>query len=115
MRSGLPQQSALTKEAFETYWNQLASDKGIIIVHVTSRHVNLVPVLLGAAEHFHASSVMTFSRGEGPFFDSAWFLMSKDSESLNIPGLERIAVQYVYKVGPRLWTDDKSDIFRLLY
>ena len=105
----------LTKEAFETYWNQLESDKGIIIVHVTSRHVNLVPVLLGAAQHFHARSVMTFSRGGGPFFDSAWFLMSKDCNSLNIPGLERIAVQYVHKVGPRLWTDDKNDVFRLIY
>jgi hypothetical protein len=105
----------LTKEAFETYWNQLESEKGIIAVHITSRHVNLVPVLLGAAEHFHARSFMTLSRGGGPYFDSGWFLMSKDPESLNIPGLERITVQYVYKVGPRLWTDDKNDVFRLMY
>lgn len=105
----------LTEEAFETYWNQLQSEQGIIAVHVTSRHVNLVPVLLGAAQHFHARASMTFSRGAGPFFDSGWFLMSKDPASLNISGLEAITVQYVYKVGPRLWTDDKSDVFRLIY
>jgi len=105
----------LTREAFETYWKQLESDQGIIAVHITSRHVNLVPVLLGAAQHFQAKSVMTISRGQGLIFDSGWFLMSKDPDSLNIPGLEPITVHYVHSVGPRLWTDDYSDVFRLIY
>jgi hypothetical protein len=105
----------LTREAFETYWKQLESDKGIIAVHITSRHVNLVPVLLGAAQHFQAKSLMTISHGQGLTFDSGWFLMSKSPESLSIPGLEAITVQYVHSVGPRLWTDDHSDIFRLIY
>ncbi|MBI3478533.1 MAG: hypothetical protein HY010_22625 [Acidobacteria bacterium] len=105
----------LTEEAFETYWKLLDSDKGIIAVHITSRHVNLVPVLLGAAQHFHSQSRMTMSHGQGLTFDSGWFLMSKGPDSLNIPGLESITVQYVYEVGPRLWTDDHSDIIRLIY
>jgi hypothetical protein len=105
----------LTKEAFETYWKQLESDQGIIAVHITSRHVNLVPVLLGAAQYFQAKSLMTISRGQGLIFDSGWFLMSKSPDSLNIPSLEPITVQYVHNVGPRLWTDDRSDIFRLIY
>jgi hypothetical protein len=105
----------LTREAFETYWKQLESDKGIIAVHITSRHVNLVPVLLGAAQYFQAKSLMTVSRGQGLILESDWFLMSKSPDSLKIPGLEPITVQYVHHVGPRLWTDDHSDIFRLIY
>lgn len=105
----------LTREAFETYWKQLESDKGIIAVHITSRHVNLVPVLLGAAQYFQASSLMTISHGSGLIFDSGWFLMSKSPDSLSIPRLEPITAQYVHSVGPRLWTDDHSDIFRLVY
>ncbi len=93
----------------------MESEKGIIAVHVTSRHVNLVPVLLGAAQHFHAKSQVTLSHGEGVIFDSLWFLMSKSPDSLNIPGLEPISIQYVHEVGPRLWTDDRSDVFRLIY
>jgi spermidine synthase len=105
----------LTQEAFETYWKQLEPDKGIIAVHITSRHVNLVPVLMGAAQYFQATSRMTVSHGSGLIFDSGWFLMSKGSDSLNIPGLQAITVQYVHDVGPRLWTDDHSDVFRLVY
>jgi hypothetical protein len=105
----------LTREAFETYWRQLDSDNGILAIHITSRHVNLVPVLLGAAQQFHANSVMTVSQSEGPIFGSGWFLMSKSPKALNIPGLEKITVRYIHNVGPRLWTDDRSDIFRLIY
>jgi spermidine synthase len=105
----------LTQQAFETYWRQLASDQGIIAVHITSRHVDLVPVLIGAAQHFHATWLMTYNHGNGLIFDSGWFLMSKDPQALNIPGLRSITVQYRRNLAPRLWTDDRSDVFRLLY
>jgi len=105
----------LTREAFDTYWQQLDPDTGVIAVHITSRHVNLVPVLQGAAAHFHAASRITFNRRQGPVFDSGWFLMARHPELLDLPALQPITVQYVHPVGPRLWTDDYSDILRLIY
>ncbi|HWR14544.1 MAG TPA: hypothetical protein VN577_06930 [Terriglobales bacterium] len=105
----------LTKEAFDTYWKHLNPETGVIAVHITSRHVNLVPVVKGAAEYFHAPSLLTFNRGNGYVFDSLWFLMSRNPDLLTIPELNNVKVEYVHNVGPRLWTDDYSDIFRLLY
>ena len=40
----------LTREAFETYWQQLDPDHGIIAVHISSRHINLFPVLQGLSD-----------------------------------------------------------------
>ncbi len=105
----------LTKEAFETYWQTLDPETGILAVHITSRHVNLAPVLLGAAAHFHAECLVTYNRRQGPVFDSGWVLMARRPGLLNLPGLAPITVRYIYNVGPRLWTDDYSDIFRLIF
>ena len=67
------------------------------------------------SSHFHARAFITVSRHNGLFYDSGWFLISKSAEALDIPGLESITVQCDYHVGPRLWTDDRSDVFRLIY
>ena len=105
----------LTKQAFETYWQHLDPEAGLIAVHITSRHVNLAPVLLGAAADSHATSLITFNHRQGPVFDSGWFLMTRHPELLKLPGLAPITVRYVHDVGPRLWTDDYSDVLRLIY
>jgi hypothetical protein len=105
----------LTKEAFDTYWKHLNPQTGVIAIHITSRHVNLVPVLEGAADHLHAPYALTYNPREGSVLESVWFVMARNPETLKMNGLAQITVQYVHKVGPRLWTDDYSDIFRLLY
>jgi spermidine synthase len=105
----------LTKEAFDIYWRHLNPDTGVIAVHITSRHVNLVPVLQGAADYLQVPYVLTLSHGQGPVLDSLWFLMARNPEMLRTKTLEPITIKYVHNVGPRLWTDDYSDIFRLLY
>ena len=105
----------LTREAFETYWKHLNAETGIIAIHITSRHVNLVPVLQGAANYLNVPYVLTLNHRQGPVLDSLWFLMARNPEMLKIDGLDQITIKYVHNVGPRLWTDDYSDIFRLLY
>ena len=72
-------------------------------------------MLEGIAAHFHAAHVITYNRREGPVFDSGWVLLARRPELLKISGLAPITVQYIHNVGPRLWTDDYSDIYRLLY
>ena len=104
----------LTREAFETYWKFLDPDRGIIAVHVSSRHVNLVPVLQGASAYFHAESVFDDDRdAKYPFEHSVWVLLARHPEALNIPGLENTPPPAT-KIPPRLWTDDYSAILRLI-
>ena len=105
----------LTKEAFLAYTKHLDPQNGIIAVHITSRHVNLVPVLLAAATEMKASAIITHGAGRYPDIDALWFIMSPNTDVTTVPGLREISLQYVGAVGPRLWTDDYSDIFRLLY
>jgi len=101
----------LTREAFETYWQHLDPDHGIIAVHISSRHVNLFPVLQGTVAYFHADSVIDVNTADDPFMTSCWVFLARNPSTLNIPGLPHSAEMHF---APRLWTDAYSDIFRLL-
>jgi len=104
----------LTQEAFETYWQHLDPDRGIIAVHVTSRHINLLPVLEGACAHFHADCVINVNQPEFPLMTSHWVLLARRRGVLNIQGLAQTPTPDKTQISPRLWTDDYSDIFRLI-
>jgi hypothetical protein len=105
----------LTKEAFETYWQHVDPEGGIIAVHITSRHVNLLPVLQGLGEHFKTQSIVTFNNGHGPVYSSWWVLLSRNPDLSEMVGLEQIRFRSTLVMGPRLWTDDYSDMFRLIF
>lgn len=105
----------LTKEAFETYWQHLDPEGGIVAVHITSKHVNLMPVLQGVSEHFKTESRITCNMGDGPVFSSCWVLLSHRSDLSTIPGLQQITGRMNQDISPRLWTDDYSDIFRIIF
>ncbi len=104
----------LTREAFETYWQHVDPTNGIIAIHVSSRHVDLLPVVLGAAAHFQADSVIRYEEGEGPFLSNCWVLLARSPGVLSIPGLEQRLPPDTKPLQPRLWTDDYSDLFRLI-
>lgn len=105
----------LTKEAFETYWQHVDPEVGIIAVHITSKHVNLMPVLQGIGEHFGTEPVITCNMGQGPVFSSCWVLLSHRSDLARIQGLEQITGRLSQDIKLRLWTDDYSDIFRIVF
>jgi hypothetical protein len=103
----------LTREAFETYWQYLDPDRGIA-VHVSSRHINLLPVLQGASAYFHADLVIAVDNSKYPFETNTWVLLARHPGVLNIQGLKQTPPPANMQVPPRLWTDDYSDIFRLI-
>jgi hypothetical protein len=104
----------LTREAFETYWQHLDPDHGIIAVHISSRHINLFPVLEGVIAYFHADSVTDVNADDDPFSTSCWVLLARHPGTLNIQGLENAPHPATMQIPARLWTDDYSDIFRLI-
>jgi len=104
----------LTREAFETYWQHLDPVDGIIAIHVSSRHVNLLPVVQAAASYFHADSVIRFEAAQGPILSNCWVLLTRSPGLLKTMGLQQVLPPDIKPVPPRLWTDDYSDIFRLI-
>ncbi len=105
----------LTREAFDIYWQHLNPDHGVIAIHLSSRHINLLPVLEGLTSHYKACSLINFTEGSYPFLESLWVFLARRPENLQIEGLFPNPPPIPNVAPPRLWTDDYSDIFRLLY
>ena len=103
----------LTKEAFTVYFRHLAPS-GIIAVHMSSRHVNLEPVLHAIVDEFPLEARATFTIERAPFKSSLWMLFSARHEMLEIPGLDQIQQAEPSSDPPLLWTDDRSSILSLL-
>jgi hypothetical protein len=105
----------LTREAFDTYWQHLERDHGVIAIHVSSRHINLLPVLEGLTQHYGAYSRVRFASGSYPFLESLWVFIARHPQDLEVPDLVPNPPPIANTTLPRLWTDDYSDILRLLY
>ncbi|MGE0610474.1 MAG: hypothetical protein AB7O62_25520, partial [Pirellulales bacterium] len=92
---------------------------GALVVHITNRHVDLVPVLRALAEHcgLQMATIETSSQLDAGITASTWAILTNDRELLHSP-----AVQAATSAGPRekqyahcpLWTDDYSNIFQIM-
>jgi hypothetical protein len=83
----------LTREAFELYFSKLKAD-GVVAVHISNKFVDLKPVLAAVSQALNKRAVETQSKltTEGAVF-ATWVLIGN---------------------GPRLWTDDYSNVLQLL-
>ena len=105
----------LTTEAFEIYRRHLKPD-GVIAIHFTSRHFDLEPVLLQAAQHFDMESAYIYNPvGQLSMYSADWMLLTTNEEFLNLDLITEAAVR-----GPQsdrqigMWTDDYSNLFQVL-
>jgi len=105
----------LTKEAFSVYAKHSRDDNSIIAVHLSSRHINLLPVIEGIREYENAYTLVHFSQGSYPFLESLWVFLAKRPEALQVPGLLPSPPPAMPQAEARLWTDDYSNIFQLIY
>lgn len=105
----------LDAEAFDLYMLHLRSD-GILAVNISNRHLNLVPVVWSLADHLGLSRVVISDPGTPPdSFPSLWMLMARDQSLLAVPGISSHAMPLNSYVSPvRLWTDDFSNLFKIL-
>ncbi len=107
----------LTEEAFKLYWQHL-SPEGVIVVNVSNRHLNLRPVVRGAGEALGVQAVLIanyeFSGSE--LFSSEWILIPKNETFLKIDEIRQAIDPWPADIPPTVrWTDDYSNLFRLLY
>ena len=105
----------LTREAFEAYWKHMNPQSGIIAVHISTRHVDLLPVVQGVIKYYEADSVVRTTLDRDPNLPSVWVLLSRSPGALKIRGLEEMLPPDRKPVAPRLWTDDFSNVMGLLH
>jgi SAM-dependent methyltransferase len=104
----------LTKEAMDLYFRHLRPD-GILAVHISNRYLNLQPVLEGEvrATQKIACVVDTEDDETVGVFGATWVLITSPATGFKgeIPGNSEPLDS---KKTVRLWTDDYSNLFKIL-
>ena len=99
----------LTVEAFALYRRHLAPG-GVIAVHLTNRHLNLLPPAWAVAQQVHMQAAFFGTSGD---YASRWLLISSDAAFL-----ERLHQAPTYRTGMIQqmdpWTDDHAPVFPIL-
>ena len=103
----------ITREAFRLFYRHL-KPQGIIAVHISNKYLDLEPVLARAAEALRKPAYVIESDESGDCFGTTYVLFVNDAAIFKSPefkGLGRNA-----RVKPRvdMWTDDYSNLFRIL-
>ena len=104
----------LTKEAMDLYFRHLRPD-GILAVHISNRYLNLQPVLEGEVQATQkiARVVDTEDDDTQDVFGATWVLITSPATGFKGDLLTNSA-PLDSKRTVRLWTDDYSNLFKIL-
>jgi hypothetical protein len=107
----------LTREAFELYLQHL-SPGGVIAVHITNRYLDLKPVIWQIGQEFglHTAYISVSAPEDNPgAFYSEWMLLTSNPAILKATEISAVAdFMENYSTENRLWTDDYSNLFKIL-
>lgn len=102
----------LTVEAFELYRRHMARG-GVIAVHLSNRHLDLLPPVWAAAKRFRLAAAPFITTTQETPYPSFWLLASEDHAALSSFRDEKS-----FRSGPvremRPWTDDHAPLFPVL-
>ncbi len=103
----------LTKEAVALMLRHL-SPKGILAVHISNKHLQLDPVVHRIAKELGWPALTVENEEDQTMnvFSSDWVLLTKSPEFLNDPQVRSAQVER--KRADVLWTDDYSNLYRIL-
>jgi SAM-dependent methyltransferase len=103
----------LTREAWQLYWRHLKPD-GVLAVHVSNRYLRLAPVVdLGAQANQKQAKIVSYDGGDiDEEAASDWVLVS--SRPGFFESLDKNAGKIEPIPGLRPWTDDYSNVFKIL-
>jgi SAM-dependent methyltransferase len=104
----------LTLEAMELYFRHLRPD-GVLAVHISNRYLDLAPVLAGEtrATGKVARLVDTDDDDTQDVFGATWVLMTSPASGFHGEELKN-STEIGSQRTARLWTDDYSNLFRIL-
>jgi hypothetical protein len=106
----------LTLEAFEQYARHLLPE-GVIAVHISNRHLDLLPVVGGIAERLGIPAHLVESIDDGLPGDASsdWVLLTHNEEFLAHEAITEVAEDIAGTYTPvPLWTDRYSNLFQIL-
>ena len=105
----------LTREAWALYWKHLKPD-GVLAVHVSNRYLRLGPVVaLGAEASGKEARMVSFDGGDiDEESASDWVLVTSRPGFFEQPELKTTAAAIKPIPGLRPWTDDYSNVFKIL-
>lgn len=105
----------LTKEAMQLYFRHLKPG-GVAAVHISNRYIDLRPVLAKVADDLgkHAIVVETDDNSEGTCYGTTWVLMADPGSVIERPNIMSKAEVLTPPSWLRTWTDDYSNVFRVL-
>lgn len=102
----------LTREAFALYFRHLKPD-GTLAVHLTNRYLDLVPVVEGVSKALGRTCLVVRGTGDGgSLYSSVWTLVTGDPQVTAAASPISAAARRSRTVP--VWTDDYSNLFRLL-
>ncbi len=105
----------LTREAFALYWRHLKPD-GVLAVHVSNKFLDLAPVVKNAALET-GKQVKLFDNEEEEnevIFSSDWVLVTARAGFFDTPLLKNKGAPIKSRPNLRVWTDDYSNLWRIL-
>jgi len=105
----------LTREAFEVYFRHLKED-GVLAVHVSNKYLDLPPVVRLAALSSGKEAVMvdTEDEPEDGLYGSTWILVAGRRGFAGNPALKKAGKPLAARENVHLWTDEYSNLFRIL-
>jgi hypothetical protein len=105
----------LTREAFKIYWRHLKPD-GVLAVHVSNRFLDVGPVVaLQAAEDKKPALMFTYAGNEeNDESASDWVIVTSRPGFFGRSEMARAGEKIAPIPGLRLWTDDYSNLYRIL-
>ncbi len=105
----------LTREAYEIYWQQLLPN-GVLAVHVSNRYLSLAPgVALAAAESGKQAMEINFDGNDDKQETaSEWVLVTSRRGFFERDEIKAAATKIEPIPGLREWTDDYSNLYKIL-
>ncbi len=106
----------LTREAFQIYQRHLTED-GVLAIHVSNKHLDLRPVVLGTCEEFDLPAIYITTEPDAATQQtgSQWIIASKNRQFLADDTMQTATT----KLGPHMvyakpWTDNFSNLLEVL-
>ena len=105
----------LTREAFALYWRHLKPD-GVLAVHISNKFLDLGPVVKNAALETGKQVMMIDNEEEENevIFSADWVLVTARAGFFDTPLLKNKGAPVKARPDLRVWTDDYSNLWKIL-
>lgn len=104
----------ITREAMALYLKHIKPD-GAVAFHVTSRYLNLAPVVKQLADDAGYEAVLIADKSDDIHYSpSNWVIVTRNQEFLNAPEVMQNRASITPIAGMKIWTDDFSNLFQVL-